>query len=169
MLKKAGIVVLGATAGMISLAPLASAGEAHHGHGDRAHSSSDDCSGATAIGGEQRNSGDQGLLGINNTNIQAPINQVGVLSRYDNDCDGDDDRRGHRHGHRHGHDHDRHDHDRHDGDRHDGDRRGGGSGGASAEGGDQRNSGDQGLIGINNTNIQAPINQLGILSSYDND
>jgi hypothetical protein len=89
MLKKAGIVVLGATAGMISLAPLASAGEAHHGHGDRAHSSSDDCSGATAIGGEQRNSGSQ-LVGINNTNLQAPINQLGVLSSYDNDCDDED-------------------------------------------------------------------------------
>ena len=34
MLKKAGMVVLGATAGMISLAPLASAGEAHSHGGD---------------------------------------------------------------------------------------------------------------------------------------
>jgi hypothetical protein len=166
MLKKAGIVVLGATAGMISLAPLASAGEAHHGHGDRAHSSSDDCSGATAIGGEQRNSGSQ-LVGINNTNLQAPINQLGVLSRYDNDCDDDDNgRHGHRHGkHGHGghggHGHGGHGHDGRDDDDNDG-------GGATAVGGRQVNTGDQ-LIGINNTNIQAPINQLGILSSYDND
>lgn len=161
MLKKAGIVVLGATAGMISLAPLASAGEAHHGHGDRAHSSSDDCSGATAIGGEQRNSGSQ-LIGINNTNLQAPINQLGVLSSYDNDCDDDDDNG--RHGHRHGkHGHGGHGHGGRDDA--DGDNDGGG---ATAVGGEQVNTGDQ-LIGINNTNIQAPINQLGILSSYDND
>ena len=160
MLKKAGIVVLGATAGMISLAPLASAGEAHHGHGDRAHSSSDDCSGATAIGGEQRNSGSQ-LIGINNTNLQAPINQLGVLSSYDNDCDDDDNGR---HGHRHGkHGHGGHGHGGRDDA--DGDNDGGG---ATAVGGEQVNTGDQ-LIGINNTNIQAPINQLGILSSYDND
>jgi hypothetical protein len=154
MLKKAGIVVLGATAGMISLAPLASAGEASHGDHDRAHShSSSDCASATAVGGRQGNTGSQ-LVGVNNTNIQAPINQLGVLSSYDNDCD-DDDRRGHRGGHRgHG---GRDDHD---------DERGGSS--ATAVGGDQVNTGDQ-LIGINNTNIQAPINQLGILSSYDND
>ena len=87
MLKKAGIVVLGATAGMISLAPLASAGEARdhdHDH-DRAHShSSSDCASATAVGGRQGNTGSQ-LVGVNNTNIQAPINQLGILSSYDND------------------------------------------------------------------------------------
>jgi hypothetical protein len=138
MLKKAGIVVLGATAGMISLAPLASAGEARdhdHDH-DRAHShSSSDCASATAVGGRQGNTGSQ-LVGVNNTNIQAPINQLGVLSAYENDCDDDDDDNG--------------------------------SSSATAVGGDQVNTGDQ-LIGINNTNIQAPINQLGILSSYEND
>ena len=167
MLKKAGIVVLGATAGMISLAPLASAGEARdhdHDH-DRAHShSSSDCASATAVGGRQGNTGSQ-LVGVNNSNIQAPINQLGVLSSYENDCDDDDDRRGHRGGH-----HDRHDrhhgHHGHGGrDDHDDQS---GSSSATAVGGDQINTGDQ-LIGINNTNIQAPINQLGILSSYEND
>jgi hypothetical protein len=154
MLKKAGIVVLGATAGMISLAPLASAGEAHDRHHDRAHShSSSECASATAVGGRQGNTGSQ-LVGVNNTNIQAPINQLGVLSSYENDCD-DDDRRGH-----HGH----HGHDGHGG--RDDDERGSSS--ATAAAGDQINTGDQ-VIGINNTNIQAPINQLGILSSYDND
>ena len=44
----------------------------------------------------------------------------------------------------------------------------GGSGnGASARNGDSANFGDQ-LIGLNGTNIQAPINQLGVLSSYKN-
>ncbi|PVZ08649.1 hypothetical protein [Actinomycetospora cinnamomea] len=156
MLKKAGIVVLGATAGMISLAPLASAGEAHdddHDHRGHSHSSSD-C-GASAVQRGQLNTGDQGLLGINNTNIQAPINQLGVLSAYDNDgCDGDDDERGGRGG-RGGHGHGHGGRDDNDG------------GGASAEQRGQLNTGDQ-LIGINNTNIQAPINQLGILSAYDN-
>lgn len=162
MLKKAGIVVLGATAGMISLAPLASAGEARdHDHDHARSHSSSDCASATAIGGRQGNTGSQ-LVGVNNTNIQAPINQLGVLSGYENDCDDDDDRGGH-HGH-HGH-HGHGGHDRHDG-RDDDDESGSSS--ATAVGGDQINTGDQ-LIGINNTNIQAPINQLGVLSSYDND
>ena len=169
MLKKAGIVVLGATAGMISLAPLASAGEARGHDDDHGHSrASSDCASATAVGGRQANTGSQ-LVGVNNSNIQAPINQLGVLSSYENDCDDDDrhGRHGHRHGgHDHGHRHGGHDHD-HERDR-DRDRDGGSSSSATAVGGDQINTGDQ-LIGINNTNIQAPINQLGVLSSYEND
>ncbi|GAA4863535.1 hypothetical protein [Actinomycetospora straminea] len=161
MLKKAGIVVLGATAGMISLAPLANAGEARdHGHDE--HHSSSDCASATAVGGRQGNTGSQ-LVGVNNTNLQAPINQLGVLSSYDNDCD-DDDRGGHRGGHHGGH----HGHGHGGRDDNDDDGGGGSSSSATAVGGDQINTGDQ-LIGINNTNIQAPINQLGVLSSYDND
>jgi len=164
MLKKAGIVVLGATAGMISLAPLASAGESH-GHRDHDNHSSSNCDGgATAYQGGQANTGNQ-LIGVNNTNIQAPINQLGVLSSLNDDDDDrrggrgdcDDDRRG---------GHDRHGHDRHGhGDRHErGDRDD--NGGASAVQRGQLNTGDQ-LIGINNTNVQLPINQLGVLSDID--
>ncbi|MDD7966927.1 hypothetical protein [Actinomycetospora lemnae] len=160
MLKKAGIVVLGATAGMLSLAPLASAGEAGHHHDeDRSHSSSSDC-GASAVQGGQANTGNQ-LVGVNNTNVQAPINQLGVLSSLDSDCDDDEGRHhGGRHHHKGGDDHD-HDHDRdRDRDRDDD------GGGARAVQRGQLNTGDQ-LIGINNTNVQVPINQLGILSNID--
>ena len=109
MLKKAGMVVLGATAGMLSLAPLASAGEAghhdggHHGQHE-SHSGGADC-GASAVSGGQGNSGSQ-LIGANNINLQAPINQLGVLSRQDDDCGGhhgDGHRGGHHGGHGHGH------------------------------------------------------------------
>lgn len=165
MLKKAGIVVLGATAGMLSLAPLASAGEASHGHDNdnhRSHSSSD-CDGASARQGGQLNTGDQ-VVGVNNVNVQAPINQIGVLSDLDDDdrrgrggdCDDDNDRKRHHHHHGHGHDRDR-DRDRGDDE-----------GGARAEQRGQVNTGDQ-LIGLNNLNVQVPINQLGVLSDLDDD
>jgi hypothetical protein len=83
MLKKAGMVVLGATAGMLSLAPLASAGEApshggDHGHHGQHESHVGDC-GASAVSGGQGNSGSQ-LIGANNVNVQAPINQLGILA-----------------------------------------------------------------------------------------
>ncbi|MFC5140806.1 hypothetical protein ACFPK1_21405 [Actinomycetospora rhizophila] len=160
MLKKAGMVVLGATAGMLTLAPLASAGEAGHDHDSHRSHSSSDCDGASARQGGQLNTGDQ-AVGVNNVNVQAPINQIGVLSRLDSDggrggdCD-DNDRKKHRHGHGHGHGHGGHDHDG----------RGEGGGGARAEQRGQVNTGDQ-LIGVNNVNVQAPINQLGVLSDID--
>jgi hypothetical protein len=157
MLKKAGMVVLGATAGMLSLAPLASAGEApshggdHGNHGQHESRAGGDC--ASAVSGGQGNSGRQ-LIGANNVNVQAPINQLGVLAEQHSDCGGG--HGGHGHGRHGGHGHDR------DGDR--GDR--GGRGGASAVSGGQGNSGDQ-LIGLNNVNAQIPINQLGILADQD--
>jgi hypothetical protein len=155
MLKKAGMVVLGATAGMLSLAPLASAGEAHshggdHGHGQH-ESHAGDC-GASAVSGGQGNSGSQ-LIGANNVNVQAPINQLGVLADQDGDCGGGG-HDGHRHGGRHG------GHDR-DGDH------GRDGGGATAISRGQGNSGNQ-LIGLNNVNAQVPINQLGILAQQRN-
>jgi hypothetical protein len=150
MLKKAGMVVLGATAGMLSLAPLASAGEAashggDHGHHGQHESHAGDC-GASAVSGGQGNSGSQ-LIGANNVNVQAPINQLGVLAVQDDDCGGGHGGHG---GHgRHGHGRD-----------------GGDEGGATAVSGGQSNSGNQ-LLGLNNVNAQVPINQLGILAVQD--
>ncbi|HEY2222304.1 hypothetical protein [Actinomycetospora sp.] len=148
LLKKAGMVVLAAGAGMVALTPAAFAGDApssssdsghswggddhggqDHGWGHGHHKHSKDKGGASATNGDCANFGSQ-LVGANCTNVQAPINQLGVLSKYDN----------------HG---------------------GSGANGASAKNGDSANFGDQ-LIGLNGTNVQAPINQLGVLSSYDN-
>lgn len=156
MLKKAGIVVLGATAGMLSLAPLASAGEAPD---SQRSQSSAECDGASARQGGQLNTGDQ-AVGVNNVNVQAPINQIGILSRLDSDgrggdC-GDNDRKKQRDG-------DGHNGQGHGGGGHDRDRDGGG---ARAEQRGQVNTGDQ-LIGVNNVNVQLPINQLGVLSDID--
>jgi hypothetical protein len=154
LLKKAGMVVLAAGAGMVALTPAAFAGDAPQssdsghswggddhggkdhggkdhggwGHGHHKHSKGGD--GASATNGDCANFGSQ-LVGVNCTNVQAPINELGVLSQYKNGGHG-------------GH---------------------GGSDGASARNGDSANFGDQ-LIGLNGTNVQAPINKLGILSSF---
>ena len=150
LLKKAGMVVLAAGAGMVALTPAAFAGDApetastgghswggdqggdhggkHHGWGHDHHKHSEGGDGASAKNGDCANFGSQ-LVGVNCTNVQAPINQLGVLSKYEN--------------------------------------HGGSGNGASARNGDSANFGDQ-LIGLNGTNVQAPINQLGVLSSYDN-
>ncbi|MHC1563626.1 hypothetical protein ACR9E3_32135 [Actinomycetospora sp. C-140] len=99
MLKKAGMVVLGATAGMLSLAPLANAGEApshggdhdngghhwqHDGHGHDGHGSRGDCD-KTAI-----SSGDR-LVSLDNVASNATISHVNVLAEDNSrggDCDG---------------------------------------------------------------------------------
>ncbi|MDL5157437.1 hypothetical protein [Actinomycetospora termitidis] len=168
LLKKAGMVVIGAAAGVAALSGTAFAGDMpekgghdhswdrdhghghHHGHDrDRDRDRGDNDGNATAIGGDCANLGDQ-LIGVNCVNVQAPISQLGVLSTYNNDDDGRDGRAGFGHG-RDGRD-------------------GGGDndGNATARGGDQINTGDQGLLGLNNVNIQAPISQLGVLSTYNN-
>jgi hypothetical protein len=112
MLKKAGIVVLGATAGMLSLAPLASAGEApshggdhgNHGHhhdddGDRGHrGGGGDCD-KTAISSGNR------LVSLDNLASNLDADNINVLSQdnsRDSDCDGDRGGRGGRDGHGHG-------------------------------------------------------------------
>lgn len=101
MLKKAGIVVLGATAGMLSLAPLASAGESpshdrghdhgSHGHHDddhRGHRGGGDCD-KTAISSGNR------LVSLDNLASNLDADNVNVLSQdnsRDSDCDGGGDR-----------------------------------------------------------------------------
>ena len=112
MLKKAGIVVLGATAGMLSLAPLASAGEApshdrghdhgshgHHDDGDRGHrGGGGDCD-KTAISSGNR------LVSLDNLASNLDADNINVLSQdnsRDSDCDGDRGGRGGRDGHGHG-------------------------------------------------------------------
>lgn len=158
LLKKAGMVVLGAAAGVAALSGTAFAGEApmtsghdhghHHDHDrdhGRDHSHGGGNGNASARNGDCANFGDQ-LVGVNCVNVQAPINQLGVLSGYDNSSDGDGRNGNARTG---------------------GDSDGGGNGNASARNGDQVNFGDQ-LIGLNNINAQLPINQLGLLSGYDN-
>jgi hypothetical protein len=108
MLKKAGIVVLGATAGMLSLAPLASAGEApshggdhgNHGHhhdddGHRGHRGGGDCD-KTAISSGNR------LVSLDNLASNLDADNVNVLSQdnsRDSDCGGG---HGGRDGHGHG-------------------------------------------------------------------
>jgi hypothetical protein len=125
MLKKAGIVVLGATAGMLSLAPLASAGEAshgghdhdrgHHGEHDRdPHRGGGDCDKIAYSRGDS-------LVNLSNVLANADVQDVNVASidgGGNEGCGGDDDDRDGRHGHRH------HDDD-HDGDRGDRGGRGG--------------------------------------------
>src|SRR3954449_13338029 len=107
MLKKAGMVVLGATAGMLSLAPLANAGEApehgghHHdggGHHDRGHGGRGDCSDVAFSQGDR-------LISLDNVASNAAISHVNVLAQdnsHGGGCD-DDGGRGGRGGHGHGH------------------------------------------------------------------
>jgi len=153
MLKKAGMVVLGATAGMISLAPLASAGEApqsgghdHHGHhaghdhdGHRGHGGGD-CSKFAGSNGDR-------LISLDNVASNATISDVNVLSRDrdgDRDCDGDRDRDRGRHGHHHG----------------DRDRDGGGDRKVAFSNGDR-------LISADNLLANADIRDINVLSSDD--
>jgi hypothetical protein len=172
LLKKAGMVVLGAAAGVAALSGTAFAGDYQgtsggHDHSwghdhdkdrdhgrDHGHSHGGGNGNATARGGDCANFGDQ-LVGLNCVNVQAPINQLGILSAYDNSSDGDRD------GGRNGNARTGGDHGGRGGDRD------GGNGNASAVGGNQANFGDQ-LIGLNNINAQLPINQLGLLSAYNN-
>lgn len=75
MLKKAGIVVLGATAGMISLAPLASAGEApSHGDGDHHSHHEGSCDKVAATQGDN-------LIGLDNVASNLDLSHVNVLAK----------------------------------------------------------------------------------------
>jgi hypothetical protein len=113
MLKKAGIVVLGATAGMLSLAPLASAGEAPQRNDDHGHHQGHDHDGHGhghghgPRGGSCDGGADATLLNISDIGCDAevgPINLGGDQANVDRDGrDGrgyDGDHRGHRHGDR---------------------------------------------------------------------
>ncbi|MCD2187294.1 hypothetical protein [Actinomycetospora soli] len=163
------MVVLGAAAGVAALSGTAFAGDmpstrtddhGHHHHHDhdkdrdhgRDHSHGGGNGNASARNGDCANFGDQ-LVGLNCVNVQAPINQLGILSGYDNSSDDDGGRNGNA---RTGGD---------NGGR--GGDRDGGNGNASARNGDSVNFGDQ-LIGVNGLNAQLPINQLGLLSGYNN-
>jgi hypothetical protein len=157
MLKKAGIVVLGATAGMLSLAPLASAGEApshggdhgNHGHHhdgdhdrDRGHRGGGDCD-RTAI-----SSGDR-LVSLDNLASNLDVDNVNVLSEdnsRDNDCDGGRGGRGGRHGHGGHGDRDR-----------DRDRDGGGGDRTAISSGDR-------LISADNILANASLDNINVLS-----
>ncbi|WP_433029338.1 hypothetical protein [Actinomycetospora sp. CA-053990] len=153
MLKKAGIVVLGATAGMLSLAPLASAGEApshggdhgnhghHHDHdGDRGHrGGGGDCD-KTAISSGNR------LVSLDNLASNLDADNINVLSQdnsRDSDC-GDGGGRG--------------GHDGHDGHGH---------GGHGRDGGGDRtaiSSGDR-LISADNILANASLDNINVLST----
>lgn len=161
LLKKAGMVVLGAAAGVAALSGTAFAGDmpsstghdhGHHHHGpdrDRDRDRGGDIeNSAVASNGDCANFGDQ-LVGVNCTNVQAPINGLGVLSSITNVSDS---------GSRA---------DNGDGRSARGDNGGDIENSAVARNGDSYNFGDQ-LIGLNGTNVQAPINNIGILSEITN-
>lgn len=102
MLKKAGIVVLGAAAGMISLAPLASAGEApqhndDHGHSQDWHHGDRDRGGCDKFAGS---AGDR-LISLDNVASNADLTHVNVLgtdNSHDDGCHGGGRDGGGRHG-----------------------------------------------------------------------
>jgi hypothetical protein len=154
MLKKAGIVVLGATAGMLSLAPLASAGEApSHGgdHGNHGHHHDDDGDRGPRGGGGDCDktaiSSGNRLVSLDNLASNLDADNINVLSQdnsRDSDCDGGRD--GHGHG---GHGHGGH----------------GGHGGRDG-GGDRTaiSSGDR-LISADNILANASLDNINILST----
>jgi len=151
MLKKAGIVVLGATAGMLSLAPLASAGEMsdHSRGGDHGHhgSSSDHDNDRHRGGGGDcdkfaGSSGDR-LVSLDNLASNLDVDNINVLSQdnsRDRDCDGDRGGRGGRGSHSHG----------------DGDRDGGGDRVAFSNG--------NRLISADNILANASLDNINVLS-----
>jgi hypothetical protein len=83
VLKKAGIVVAAATAGLLALSPLAFAGDydgghdgdGHHSHshhdGDGHHGHNVDCKQDNSI--KNKDAEQRGLLNVQNTNAQVPI------------------------------------------------------------------------------------------------
>jgi hypothetical protein len=142
MLKKAGMVVLGATAGMLSLAPLASAGEmpahdngGHHGeHHDGGHGRGD-CSDVAFSQGDR-------LISLDNIASNAEISHVNVLAQ-DNSRGGDCDDRGGREG-RGGH---------------------GRDGGGGDGGGDVAFSQGNRLISADNLLANADVSHVNVLAS----
>ncbi|PVZ07765.1 hypothetical protein C8D89_111136 [Actinomycetospora cinnamomea] len=70
MLKKLGLVTLGVSAGLVAVAPIASAHESDH--SDRHHG--DDSSNCNVVGGEaEANGGIDGDAFLGNALVQAPI------------------------------------------------------------------------------------------------
>jgi len=66
VLKKAGIIVAAAAAGLLAVSPLAFAGEGHHHGGEGDYSYSD-----SSI--HNKNAGSQGLVNTSGNTVQAPI------------------------------------------------------------------------------------------------
>ena len=62
MLKKAGIIVAAAAAGLLAVSPLAFAGEGHHHHGDH--------DGSSFV---NKNAGSQGIVNVSGNSLNAPI------------------------------------------------------------------------------------------------
>ncbi|WP_433783164.1 hypothetical protein ACQPX6_24545 [Actinomycetospora sp. CA-101289] len=152
MLKKAGIVVLGAAAGMLSLAPLASAGEASHGGGhdnDHGHHGEHD----RDRGHGHRGGGDCGdfalsqgdsLVNASNLLANADVEDIAILgsnSGDDDDCGGGGRGHGRDGGHGHG-----------------GGHRGGGDGDTAVS---QGNS----LINASNLLANADVSDIAVLGS----
>jgi hypothetical protein len=95
MLKKAGMVVLGATAGMLSLAPLANAGEApsHGDHGQHGHHSDHRDHGGRGDCDKLAYSEGDRLVSLDNvaSNLDAShINVLAADNSRDHGCDGGD-------------------------------------------------------------------------------
>lgn len=79
MLKKLGLVTLGVTAGLVAVAPIASAHESDHSDRHRGGHDSSDCN---VVGGEaEANGGIDGDAVLGNAILQAPIggNNVGNI------------------------------------------------------------------------------------------
>ena len=90
MFKKAGMVTVGVTAGLLVAAPFASAGEAHDdgGHHKKKHhghesSESSDCN--VTGGSAEANGGIDGDAVLGNAVLQAPIGGANVLNVVCND------------------------------------------------------------------------------------
>jgi hypothetical protein len=66
VLKKAGIIVAAAAAGLLAVSPLAFAGEGHHHGGEGDYSYSD-----SSI--HNKNAGSQGLVNASGNTVQAPV------------------------------------------------------------------------------------------------
>ena len=81
MLKKAGIVVATAAAGLLAVSPLALAGDYEGGHSDHHHSHHSSHHHKRNVSCKQDNRADQsgrntqrgGLLNVQNTNVQVPV------------------------------------------------------------------------------------------------
>ncbi|GAA4776645.1 hypothetical protein GCM10023200_06660 [Actinomycetospora chlora] len=85
MLKKLGVVTLGVTAGLVAVAPIASAHESDsHGHGGHGgHGSSSDCN--VNGGSAEANGGIDGDSFLGNALVQAPIGGNNVANIVCND------------------------------------------------------------------------------------
>jgi hypothetical protein len=81
VLKKAGIVVATAAAGLLAVSPLAFAGDYEGGHdhhgghggGGHHHSKGSSCKQDNSVDQSGRNEQRGGLLNVQNTNVQVPV------------------------------------------------------------------------------------------------